>query len=122
MAGLGGRQVDDRKKTVAPQHVPHVAVVEPGFPVLFGGALRDEDSAAVNLAGCCHWRCRGTRRVRLRSRRVGEQRAGVAQEGAGVVRVGVATALVGVARLGVGRRRHRRGRSRPPLARIGVGG
>ena len=82
MAGLGGRQVDDREEAVA-SHEPRVAVEERHLPVQVGGALRDEDAGAVDLEAVGG---EGARDARGGEQgHVGEEGAGVAQEGVGIV-------------------------------------
>ena len=110
MAGLGGRQVDDREAAVTP-HEPRVAVVERDLPVHVGGATRAEYAGAVDLDAIDG---EGARDVRAgKQGHVGKERAGIAQELIGIVGVEViraARANAGVARREVGSRR--RGRRR----------
>ena len=75
MAGLGGRQVDDREKAVTP-HEPCVAVVECDFPVHVGGATRAEDAGAVDLNAIGG---EGVRDVRAGNQgHVGQERSSIA--------------------------------------------
>ena len=77
MAGLGGRQVDDREKAVTP-HEPRVAVVERDLPVHVGGATRAEDAGAVDLNAIDG---EGARDVRAGNQgHVGQEGSSIAQE------------------------------------------